>query len=121
MKTDKNKKKKPKNKKKKKKRKPYETITDTEPDPTRTIDTSKLEGTPIISDDVLPLGVDLDDYHIGETEVIKVAEPVNPNLPEHLCSPELLANVGYSVRAEAVKETLIMCPRIEHSCCTIKD
>lgn len=54
---------------------------------------------------------------------MKVTEDVNLtlNLPEHLCSPELLANVGYSIRAEAIEETLLMCPRIKHSCCSIKD
>lgn len=69
--------------------------------------------------------MDLDNIQIGETETMEVSEPENLNqnlnLPEHLCSPELLANVGYSVRVEAVEETLLMCPRIKHSCCSVKD
>lgn len=42
--------------------------------------------------------------------------------PEHTCKPELLATVGFSLRMEALNDVkLEMCPKINHSCCSVQD
>lgn len=54
--------------------------------------------------------MDLENVEPGETLTVAVAQQTNPNIPKYLCKPELLANIGYSMRMEAEDINLSMCP-----------
>lgn len=41
--------------------------------------------------------------------------------PKHTCHPELLANVGFSMRIVPLRERIDMCPTIRYSCCARSD
>lgn len=85
------------------------------------VDNQRLEFVEITSDNIPPKGVDMDNVQTGENHTFSTGTQPGVKLPDHMCKPELLANIGYSIRMESESTKLSMCPQVKYSCCRIQD